>query len=152
MSLRVRARSILSLIAGATIAAVGGCHSSTSPSDALARTLARREAQWHAAGVHDYSFDFDVDAMVNSPPVRIDVRGDTVARVVVRATGAELSRAGWPTVDSLFGRARALIGGAQYHPIVTFDATLGYPTLINAASDVPDTGYQIRVANFVAGG
>jgi hypothetical protein len=147
MNLCVRTVSAMSLV-GAVLAAAVGCHSSTSPSDALSRELARREAQWRAAGIHEYAFDYDVAAMVNTPPVRIEVRADTVAHVVVRATGQEVPRQGWPTVDSLFARARALVANDQYHPTIAYDAQRGFPTEIDAISHVPDTGYSIKVSDF----
>ena len=149
MNLRVRIFGTISLIAGAM--AASGCHSSTSPSDDLLRELARREAQWRAQGIHDYAFDYDVHAMVNTAPVRIDVRADKVVQVVVRATGDQLGTQGWPTMDSLFVQARLVIDRRQDHPTISYDAQRGFPTDIAAPSNVPDTGFELLVTNFAAG-
>lgn len=149
MRLRVRALAMISLIGGAAVAA--GCDSPTSPRDQIARALAQRETQWRAAAIHAYAFDYDDSATVNKTPVRIEVQGDTVARVVARETGAELSRAGWPTIDSLFVRAHDVIGDSQYQVLISYDAQRGFPTRITANSSVPDSWFSLRVSNFVTG-
>lgn len=149
MRLRVRALAMISLIGGAAVAA--GCNSPTSPRDQVARGLAQRETQWKAAAVHAYAFDYDDSATVNKTPVRIEVQADTVARVVARETGAELSRAGWPTIDTLFVRAHAVVGNGQYQVLISYDTQYGFPTRITASSSVPDSWFSVRVSNFVAG-
>ena len=149
MRLRVRALAKISLIGGAAVAA--GCNSPTSPRDQLLRALTQHETQWRSAAIHAYAFDYDANSMVTAPPVRIEVQGDTVARVVARETGAELSRAGWPTIDSLFVRAHDAIGNGQYQILISYDPQRGFPTRIAANSSVPDTWFDLRVSNFVAG-
>ena len=61
-------------------------------------------ALWQSRHFHNYAFDYDIQAMAMHPPVRIEVRADVVSRVVNRETGAELTSAGWPTIDGLFAK------------------------------------------------
>lgn len=124
------------------------CSSPLSPREQGDRDLAQHQAKWHAAGVHAYAFDYDVIAMAQRPGVRIEVRGDTVARVVDRATGAELPTAGWPTIDSVFAEARAALARTEYHARVMYDGTRGYPTRVEVVSDVPDTGFTLVVGGW----
>jgi hypothetical protein len=140
---------MISLIGGVAVAA--GCNSPTSPRDQVAQGLAQREAQWRAAAIHAYAFDYDDSATVNKTPVRIEVQGDTVARVVDRGSGAVLSRAGWPTIDSLFVRAHDVVGDSHYQVLISYDAQLGFPTRLTASSSVPGSWFSLRVSNFVAG-
>jgi hypothetical protein len=140
---------MISLIGVTTVAAA--CSSPTSPRDQIARGLAQRETQWRAAAIHAYAFDYDDSATVNKTPVRIEVQGDTVARVVARESGADMSLAGWPTIDSLFVRAHDVVGNSQYQVLISYDTQLGFPTRITANSSVPDSWFSLRVSNFVAG-
>lgn len=149
MRLRVRALAMISLIGGAAVAA--GCDSATSPRDELARSLALHESQWRAAALHAYAFDYYSSDMVKTSSVRIEVQGDTVARVVASETGTEVSRAGWPTMDSLFVRAHNAIGSGQYPLILSYDAQRGFPTRIAVGSSVPAYAFDVRVGYFTAG-
>ncbi|HET7458157.1 MAG TPA: DUF6174 domain-containing protein [Gemmatimonadaceae bacterium] len=139
------------LLNGIVLLATLACHSSLSPDEQRRTELARREAQWKAAGQHDYVFDYDVMAMVATPPVRVEVRADTVYRVVERATGQDLTaQRTWPTIDALFAELDTLVTRRDIDLSVTYDAQRGYPTLI--ATDVqktPDTFITTRVTNFV---
>ena len=147
--MRVRAKLSVLWIIG-TVLAAAACHSSTSPSGAQALELRRHEAQWRAQGIHDYAFDYDVLAMVAPRPVRIVVRGDAVAEVVVRDTGERLQDLDrWPTVDSLFAEAQRVIERDQYRAAIIYDGARGFPAHIDATSGVPDTGFTLDVHNFV---
>ena len=124
------------------------CTSATSPAGRI-YVLREHRAQWRAAGIHAYAFNLQTQAMLSGPPVRIEVRADTVARVVNRATGAELTVRDWPTVDSLFVSAEDLLRGDNYHPTIRYAPRLGYPVEIDAASDIPDAGYSVIISDFV---
>lgn len=139
-----------SLACGAALVVVAACNSPLAPREQAERSLVRHEAQWRAAAIHDYAFDYDLIAMARNPEVRIEVRGDTVAGVEDLATGASLPRAGWPTIDSVFAAARSALARPDDRVTVTYDESRGYPTRVDVSTDVPDTGFSIVVGGWVA--
>jgi Family of unknown function (DUF6174) len=111
--------------------------------------LSVNRMKWDNKHLHDYSFDYDLEANIAPHPLRIDVRADTVNRVTDRESGAVYANAGNPTVDSLFARVSRLIASPGEGIRVQYNAALGFPESITAASSIPDTGYTITVSNLV---
>jgi len=111
--------------------------------------LAVQQAQWRQQGIHDYSFDYAIAGVwVAPPPVRILVIADTVRSATVIATGAQVSIARMPTVDSVFATVRSSIHSEMGQPAIEYDSRLGYPTSINTVSSLPpDAGFVISVSN-----
>lgn len=110
--------------------------------------LALNRQKWSTQAIHNYSFDYDLTAMIFTRPLHIEVRADTVNQVSDRETGAMYANAGAPTIDSLFGRIGALLSSRNSKPTIQYDPLIGYPTRINAPSDIPDTGSLTTVTNF----
>lgn len=108
------------------------------PSDSFRERVAEQvrvnEARWKSLGFHDYDFTYGklCDCLSSTLPVRISVRADTVERVLdATGTGEDVTaRTGmdWPTVDSLFARARAMLADHSVTIQLIFDPDYGYPT------------------------
>jgi len=113
---------------------------------ALLQLSANRD-KWQTLAIHDYEFDYDLAAMIQSRPLHIVVRSDTVNQVTDRMTGDVLSNAGSPTVDSLFARVSSLIAHPDNDVRVQYNGAFGYPESIASGSPIPDTGYTITVSN-----
>lgn len=129
----MRIRTLASVVVAAVTAAA--CDSSTSPpaGDRLAE-LAQAEAKWNGRGLHDYLFDYQSRLGGAIEAARIYVNADSVAAATDSETGKALSLDPgypWPTVDSLFARARAALASRGVDASVSYDATLGYPTRID---------------------
>lgn len=125
------------------------CNSMDADNKTSARIqLALNRQKWSAAAIHDYSFDYDLDAMILSHPLHIEVLADTVNRVTDRQTGAVYSNAGIQTVDSLFTRIAALLSSPDVNPTIEYNQLAGYPSRINTLTNIPDMGYVIIISNF----
>jgi hypothetical protein len=118
------------------------------PTQTALLQLSVNRQKWVAEAIHDYSFDSDLTAMVFSPPLHIEVRGDTVNRVTDRATGAVYGNAGYPTVDSLFAHVLQLISSPHSDLSVQYNLAIGYPTRIEVNSSIPDAGSVVAITNF----
>jgi hypothetical protein len=144
-------RTLGSVVAAAVIAAT--CDSSTAPpaGDRLAE-LAQSESKWKGQGLHDYFFDYHSQFGGAIAAARIYVNADSVAAAMDSVTGKELSHDpghAWPTVDSLFARARAALASTGVDASVSYDATLGYPTRIDISPVMatPAGGSSSRASN-----
>lgn len=96
--------------------------------------LRQREASWDSLGVHDYDFDYAKSCVCPSATgqVRIEVRGDAVTRVTDEAgkdLTAETAKQ-WPTVDSLFARARAALADERLTVEIQYDSAWFFPRSI----------------------
>jgi len=72
--------------------------------------------------------------MSSAASVRVEVRADTVSRVT-DAAGTDItaqSGMSWPSVDSLFARAHAVIANRQLTIQLQFDTQYHYPRLIDS--------------------
>jgi len=135
-------------VAGLAVVLIG-CNSIDEDLNTAERLrLALNRQKWSAQAVHNYSFDYNLSAMIFTHPLRIDVRADTVNRVTDRDTGAIYSNGGAPTIDSLFSSIESLLSDRNNKPVIEYDGQVGYPTSIDAPSNIPDTGYSITVTNF----
>jgi hypothetical protein len=127
------------------------CGACTSIDDTASHTallqLSTNRAKWQSQAMHDYSFDYNFASMIQSRPLHIEVRADTVNRVTDRVTGDTYPNPGNPTVDSLFARVSSLIAHPANGLRVQYNGAFGYPENITSGSDVPDTGYTITVTN-----
>ena len=142
----MRTKIVSLILIAASLTGCGG--TDESPFDAALFQLSVNRQKWTAGAVHSYSFDYDLAAMVFSPPVRIEVQNDLVTKVTDRNTGAVYSNSGAPTVDSLFVRVEQTIRSPDANVRVTYDAQLGFPAKIENDSSIPDTGSTTTVTNF----
>ena len=128
--------------------AAGACARITdSATDIALLQLNTNRERWQSQAIHDYSFDYDFAAMIQTRPLHIEVRADTVNHVTDRVTGETLANPGNPTVDSLFARVSSLITHPSNGIRVQYNAALGFPESITSGSNAPDTGYNITVTN-----
>jgi hypothetical protein len=129
----MRIRTFATIAVAVMVAAV--CDSSTAPpSGSRLAELVRQESKWESQGLHDYLFDYEYQFAGAIEAAQIYVSDDSVAAAVDPATGKELpldQGIAWPTVDSLFARAREAIASKAVDVSVAYDATLGYPTRID---------------------
>ena len=112
---------------------VTSCDSSTGPAFGALAALVKQESKWKSQDLHDYLFHYHHEFAGTVQDARIYVSDDRVVEALDPATGAELSLDpgfAWPTVDSLFARARAALVSRNVHASVTYDAALGYPMSI----------------------
>jgi hypothetical protein len=111
--------------------------------------LAARRNQWAQKNIHSYAFDYDAQGFAVFPPVRIEVLDDEVYRVTNRTTGVVFTeKVGFPTIDRLFETAASVLSNDMYDAHIDYDGQFGYPTRIDAASQVPDAGFTERAGNF----
>jgi hypothetical protein len=127
-----------------------GCHGFVEdPTQQALYQLSVNRQKWQNKQIHDYSFDYDLAAMIMSHPLRIVVRSDTVSQVTDRQTGAVYTNAGNPTVDSLFAHAARLIANPDAGIRIQYNAPLGFPESITSNASVPDASYTITVSNLL---
>lgn len=117
--------------------ALAACDSSTAPpSGARLLELTRQESKWKSQDLHDYLFDYQHQFAGTAQAARIYVSDDSVVGATNITTGSALSldpSSAWPTVDSLFARARAALAAKDVNVSVNYDASLGYPTSIDVS-------------------
>jgi hypothetical protein len=136
------------LVSALLLIACGACTSiDDSATDTALLQLGTNREKWQTQGIHDYSFDYDFASMIQSRPLHIVVRADTVNNVTDRVTGETYPNPGNPTVDSLFARVSSLIAHPANGVRVQYNGAFGYPESITSGSNVPDTGYTITVTN-----
>lgn len=159
MSLVSHIRSIPVAWAGTLVLAAAGLASCESPlSYADRRMLEVAEERWTRRGFTDYSFEMQRSCFC--PPEltgwsRVEVAGSSVQRVVLLSSGEVItdSRRGfWPTMEELFKSIHEAAGAEWVERVeLEFDATLGFPTMIQWLSppDVLDGGGVDRLRNAV---
>lgn len=111
---------------------LASCDSSTGPEFGQLANLVKQESKWKSQDLHDYLFHYHHEFAGTIQDARIYVSGDRVVEALDPTTGADLSLEpgfAWPTVDSLFARARAALVSGKVHASVTY-AALGYPMSI----------------------
>lgn len=121
---------------------VAGCDFFSEPkSDFRERAteqLRLKELLWDSLAIHDYDFNYVkfCDCPSATPgAVRIEVRGDAVSRVT-DDLGTEITSQTakqWPTVDSLFARARAVLGDHSVTATIFFDTAYYFPMFIQSS-------------------
>jgi len=136
------------LVSAFLLVVSGACASiNDSATDTALLQLTVNREKWQSEAIRDYSFDYDVAAMIQTRPLHIVVRADTVNQVTDRVTGDLFPNAGNPTVDSLFARVSSLIAHPDNGIRVQYNAALGFPESITSGSNIPDAGYTITVSN-----
>ena len=139
------------LVAAAALT-VTACGSSTGPVGIRLAELAQQEFRWQGRDVHDYTFEFHHQFGGASEAALITVNADTVSSVWDLEADTALSLDpgyDWPTVEALFGRARAAISSADVNVTVEYDPDFGYPTRIDVSPVVatPAGGSSTRASN-----
>ncbi|WP_102125924.1 DUF6174 domain-containing protein [Deinococcus planocerae] len=105
----------------------------------LKAELEQAQARWTAADLHTYAYTRTVSNFAGEFVTRVDVENGVVARVRDEQTGALLGTDQAFTIDHLFAQLRTAVTQAQANAQsclllnVTFDASLGFPTLIDTA-------------------
>jgi hypothetical protein len=100
----------------------------------------RRQLLWKSAAIHHYDFTYQRSCFCGASitqEVTIQVRDDAILHVL-DAQGAEVlpeQGVSWPTVDSLFVWAKALLANRETVVEIDFDAVANYPARI--FGDVP---------------
>jgi hypothetical protein len=125
--------------------------------------LQRAEKRWHARAFADYTYE--IQQLCFCPPeinrwTRVTVRSGRVVAAESVEPDAQFpvaSLAFWQPIDSLFARLRAVARdqsgyGAFRDIVVEFDATLGFPTLIEwkERPGVADAGAVYHLRNVFA--
>ena len=96
--------------------------------------------RWESFQFSDYDFEFQRSCYCgedDTAPVRVEVRGDQIARIVNLRTGNDVvidQYSWWPTIDSLFvWTERSLHNG--YNLEIAYDATHRFPARVDG--DIP---------------
>jgi hypothetical protein len=144
----------------AAVLLVFACSSDNLLSPQELRELGRAESRWNARAFPDYSYE--IQQLCFCPPelnqwTRVSVRGGQVVAAVAVEPDAQFPPTTityWQPIDSLFARLRQTASdhassGVYADVIVTFDATLGYPTYIEwkERPNVADAGAIYHVRN-----
>jgi hypothetical protein len=149
----------LELLAGAFV--VGTTIAVMACSDTLGVTVAGAEshrAQWEAADLTAYLYEYQKQckcSLATLRPARIEVRAGSVTRVTYLDNAQTLESPpadAFPTIDDLFDHIDEAARMDAASLVVTYDATLGYPTLISIdyRRDISDDEIIIRASNLEA--
>lgn len=120
-------RSISVAAAALMVISAAACNDSTTdPNSNVRNALQQAEAQWSAAGIHNYNYDMVTNDYVGThDSAQVQVRGDSI----VSATSYISSQpaTGVETVNQLFADLDYAVSVGV--PVqVAFDQQLGYPT------------------------
>jgi len=144
---------LLAIIAGSAIA----CESPLLPSEA--RELARAEARWAARPFQAYSIEIRTSCFC--PPIinewaRVEVVNDSITRVVLVDSGAEVSpaeRSWFRTVEGVFEAIHSAHNAEWVKDVVArYDPLLGFPTYASfvARDGIMDAGSVHYLRNAAA--
>lgn len=106
----------------------------------LGGELDQAQARWKAAGLHTYAYTHTVTNFAGEFVMRVEVENDVVVRVRDERTGTPLGTDQAFTIDQLFAHLRTAVTQARANAQsclllnVTYDAALGFPTLIDTAN------------------
>jgi hypothetical protein len=149
----------LQLLAGVfvvcTAIAVTACSETLGVTEA---GLESHRARWEAAGLTAYVYEYSKQCECGPEtlrPARIEVLAGSVARVTFLDNAQTLESPpadAFPTIDDLFGRVDEAVRMDAASLVVTYDPTLGYPTLISVdyRRDIADDEFVIRASNLEA--
>ena len=132
----------------------------TACSETLGVTAAGLEshrARWEAAGVSAYLYEYRRQCECGPQSlrsVRIEVQAGSVARVTFLDNGETLASPpaeAFPTIEDLFDLVDEAVQMNAASLVVTYDPTLGYPTLISVdyRRDIADDEFTVRASNLV---
>lgn len=105
----------------------------------LIGSLDQAQARWKAADLHTYTYTNTAQSFSRPFVTRVAVENDVVVRVQDEETGELLDPKYALTIDQLFAGLRESIARAKadsqscFVLDVTYDASLGFPTVINSA-------------------
>jgi hypothetical protein len=107
----------------------------TGARDRMISQIDRNRQQWQSLAIQDYDFTFLLlcdCTFATLGYVRVEVRGGDVARVTDGGTTDLTSQPGmkWPTVDSLFARARAMMTDEDNIVQLNFDTAYFFPSYV----------------------
>jgi hypothetical protein len=126
-------------LSAALIVAFASCHEVTALDEATAPyTVVEAQNLWQSQSISTYSYVATHQCFCVFPPgpVMVEVTQGQVSRVIVQATGVEISTNGWYTIDQLFDQ---LLSTTPPDTVV-FDARLGYPRKIERCCVANDSG------------
>ena len=120
-----------------------------------ASEMDRHRAVWISAGVVDYRYDYHRQCECGPDtvrPVRIEVLGGSVTSVTFLDDGQLLQSptvGAFATIDDLFAKIDEAIESDAESVIVTYDPTLGYPTLLSVdyRREIADDEFTITASN-----
>lgn len=146
---------LASLVALGTTLAVTAC------SETLGVTvegLETHRARWEAAGLTAYLYEYSRQCECGPEmlrPARLEVQGGSVTRVTFLDNAQTLENPpadAFPTIDDLFDHIEEAVRMDAASLVVTYDPTLGYPTLISVdyRRDIADDEFVIRASNLEA--
>lgn len=143
-------RTVRHLLVALTLPVLLGataCGGTTEPTSATRIALQHAEAQWSAAGIHDYDYDLVTDHLGQHDSVQVQVRNDQLTLSTSYLSG-EASPAGG-TMPELFAAVDDAISSGLYVE-VTYDPQLGYPALgsVSAQLDSPAGPSTWEIYNF----
>lgn len=118
-------------------------------------SLISHRALWEAAGLSTYQYDYRKQCECPPEelrPVRIEVHAGLVKRVRYLdnlLTAESLLPSNYPTIDDLFDYIDEVSRTNAASLVVTYDSTLGYPTLISIdfRRDLTEDEFTLRVSN-----
>jgi Family of unknown function (DUF6174) len=111
-------------------ALLSGCRDATAP-DARQSELDANRQKWSERGYSNYTFTLRMDCFcaINGP-VSVLVVADSARQVTLQSTGATIDAPWIPTVKKLFDVIDQDIARHAAVLRVTYEPTLGYPSLI----------------------
>ncbi len=120
--------------------------------------LESHRARWEAAGVAAYLYEYHKQCECGPQslrPARIEIQAGSVTRVTFLDNGETLENPpteAFPTIEDLFDLVDEAMQMNAAFLVVTYDPTLGYPTLISVdyRRDIADDEFTIRASNLVA--
>lgn len=109
----------------------------TGARDRMIGQIDRNREHWQSLAIKDYDFTFLLlcdCASATLGYVEVEVRGGNVVRVTDGGTEDMTSQPGmkWPTVDSLFARARFLMADEDNIVQMNFDTAYFFPNYVEA--------------------
>ena len=109
----------------------------TGTRDRMIAQIDRNRQHWQSRGIADYDFTFLLlcdCAAATLGYVEVEVRGGNVFRVTDGGSTDMTGQPGmkWPTVDSLFVRARALMADEDNIVQMNFDTAYFFPSYVEA--------------------
>ena len=133
---------------------VAGTKDDTKPDyPSILSSLAEQRAQWQVKRPRAYDFQITRSAFAYTPPLYIQVRGETVVWAGAADNGKALPLRGdlldrLGTVDRLFSVIERACEARYDRVDVVYDGELGYPTNIYLVSDdsVSESDERIQVA------
>lgn len=143
--IRHRLLGLLALTSIAGAIACGGSNSTAPAAPDQRAALTKAQAQWDAAAVHDYNYDFVRDQFGQHDSVQVQVRNDQVT-LATSYLSKQATSVGTGIPDLFSTLDDAISTGLTVG--VTYDPQLGYPARGNVTTTTPGGGTSWKVVNF----